>query len=70
MADGYQQFRQTRDFLLGARTDCDQAVGAYVAPRPQDFNWAVDWFDRVAADTTTGARAPSSSSRRTEQAIR
>jgi len=57
MADGYAQFRNARDFLLGARSDYDRAVGAYVAPRPQGFNWAVDWFDRVAADATTGARA-------------
>ncbi len=56
MDDGYAQFRNARDFLLSARTDYDRAVGAYNPPRPDDFNWAVDWFDRVAADSTTGAR--------------
>jgi len=56
MADAYTQFRHARDFLLETRTDYDRAVNAYVPPRPPDFNWAVDWFDRIAADTTTSAR--------------
>jgi len=28
----------------------------YDPPRPQDFNWALDWFDQVAADASTGPR--------------
>jgi len=56
MADAYAQFRSARDLLLSTRTDYDQAVNAYQPPRPQDFNWALDWFDRVSADATTGAR--------------
>jgi len=56
MADAYAQFRNARDLLLSTRSDYDRAVGDYVPPRPDDFNWALDWFDRVAADTTTGAR--------------
>ena len=56
MADAYAQFRHARDLLLSTRTDYDRAVCDYVPPRPHDFNWALDWFDRVAADTTTGAR--------------
>jgi acetyl-CoA synthetase len=56
MADAYAQFRNARDLLLSTRTDYDGAVGAYAPPRPQEFNWAIDWFDRVAADPTTGAR--------------
>lgn len=56
MADAYTQFRSARDLLLSARTDYDRAIGDYVSPRPPDFNWARDWFDRVAADSTTGAR--------------
>ena len=56
MADAYAQFRGARDFLLGARTDYDRAVDAYDPPRSQDFNWAFDWFDKVAADATTGGR--------------
>ena len=49
MADAHSQFRTARDFLLATRTDYDRAVGEYVPPRPQDFNWALDWFDRVAS---------------------
>jgi acetyl-CoA synthetase len=57
MADGYSQFRGARDFLLSARTDYDRAVADYDPPKPADFNWALDWFDQVAADASTGPRA-------------
>ncbi|HYO19568.1 MAG TPA: AMP-binding protein, partial [Dermatophilaceae bacterium] len=56
MADAYAQFRSARDLLLTERTDYDRAIADYEPPRPADFNWALDWFDQVAADTTTGAR--------------
>ncbi|HEX7536640.1 MAG TPA: AMP-binding protein [Dermatophilaceae bacterium] len=56
MADAYAQFRSARDLLLTERTDYDRAIADYQPPRPADFNWALDWFDQVAADTTTGAR--------------
>jgi acetyl-CoA synthetase len=56
MADAYAQFRGARDLLLSARTDYDRAVAEYDPPRPQEFNWALDWFDQVAADASTGAR--------------
>ena len=57
MADAYAQFRSARDLLLSSRTDYDRARADYAAPRPDDFNWGLDWFDRIAADATTGARA-------------
>jgi acetyl-CoA synthetase len=56
MADAHAQFRSARDLLLSARTDYDLAMADYVPPRPADFNWALNWFDEVAADVTTGAR--------------
>jgi acetyl-CoA synthetase len=56
MADAYAQFRSARDFLLSERTDYDRAVADYDAPRPADFNWALNWFDQVAADASTGPR--------------
>ena len=56
MPDAHTQFRSARDFLLSARTDYDRAMDGYDPPRPRGFNWALDWFDRVAADTSTGAR--------------
>jgi acetyl-CoA synthetase len=57
MADAHSQFRGGRDFLLSARTDYDRAVADYDPPKPADFNWALDWFDQVAADASTGPRA-------------
>jgi acetyl-CoA synthetase len=57
MADAYAQFRNARDLLLSTRTDYDRAMAEYVPPRPDDFNWGLDWFDRVAADATTARRA-------------
>jgi len=57
MADAYAQFRSARDLLLSERTDYDRAVAEYDPPRPADLNWALDWFDQVASDASTGARA-------------
>jgi len=57
MSDAYAQFRSARDLLLSERVDYERAVADYAPPRIANFNWALDWFDQVAADTTTGARA-------------
>jgi acetyl-CoA synthetase len=57
MADAYAQFRGARDFLLSARTDYARALADYDPPRSADFNWALDWFDQVASDASTGPRA-------------
>ncbi len=56
MADAYAQFRSARDLLLLERTDYDRAIADYQPPRSADFNWALDWFDQVAADPITGPR--------------
>ena len=56
MADAYTQFRSARDLLLASRTDYDRAMADYSAPQPPDFNWGRDWFDRIAADGSTGTR--------------
>ena len=56
MADAYAQFRSARDLLLSARADYHRAVAEYDPPRSADFNWALDWFDQVAADASTGPR--------------
>ena len=53
--DATQQFRQARDFLqqhLGAYPD---AVAGFRWPRPEEFNWALDWFDVVARDNARAA---------------
>ncbi|QPP05909.1 AMP-binding protein [Streptomyces bathyalis] len=41
-------FRAARDTLLRHRTDYDTARTAFSWPRPEYFNWALDWFDAVA----------------------
>ncbi|OEV04728.1 AMP-dependent synthetase [Streptomyces nanshensis] len=43
-------FRAARDTLLRHRTDYDAARTAFSWPRPEHFNWALDWFDAVARD--------------------
>lgn len=42
-------FRAARDFLLTHREDYDAACQGFTWPRPERFNWALDWFDRIAA---------------------
>jgi len=45
-----ENFRQARDFLLGQRTDYDTAKAGFSWPDLSDrFNWAIDWFDAIAA---------------------
>ncbi|MER5770642.1 AMP-binding protein [Streptomyces sp. NPDC001985] len=43
-------FRAARDTLLRHRTDPAAAGRDFRWPRPAAFNWALDWFDAVAAD--------------------
>ncbi|MGP3951857.1 AMP-binding protein [Streptomyces sp. 7N604] len=43
-----EEFREARDFLLRHREDCDAAYAGFRWPRPEHFNWALDWFDRIA----------------------
>ncbi|MEU4170922.1 AMP-binding protein [Streptomyces sp. NPDC026665] len=46
-ADG---FRAARDFLLKHRSDYSTAYEGFSWPRPEQFNWALDWFDVIARD--------------------
>ncbi|MGP3925409.1 AMP-binding protein [Streptomyces sp. 8N616] len=43
-----EEFREARDFLLRHREDYDAAYVGFRWPRPEHFNWALDWFDRIA----------------------
>ncbi|MEV7084728.1 AMP-binding protein [Streptomyces sp. NPDC093085] len=43
-----EEFRGARDFLLAHREDYQAAYDGFRWPRPAFFNWALDWFDRVA----------------------
>jgi len=44
-----EQFRAARDFLQQHRTDYDAALAGFAWPRPEHFNFALDWFDAVLA---------------------
>ncbi|MER5179421.1 AMP-binding protein [Streptomyces sp. NPDC002896] len=43
-----EQFRTARDFLLTHREDYATAYEGFEWPRPEFFNWALDWFDVIA----------------------
>jgi acetyl-CoA synthetase len=48
---GREAYRAARDMLVRHRDDYDAAVAAFRWPDVGDrFNWALDWFDPVAAD--------------------
>ncbi|MFE7034529.1 AMP-binding protein [Streptomyces sp. NPDC057621] len=44
-----ESFRAARDFLLAHREDYSTAYEGFSWPRPEYFNWALDWFDVIAA---------------------
>ncbi|MER5485018.1 AMP-binding protein [Streptomyces sp. NPDC002812] len=46
--DPAEEFRAARDFLLAHREDYDTAYAGFRWPRPERFNWALDWFDAIA----------------------
>jgi len=43
-----EEFRRARDFLLEHREDYATAYEQFRWPRPERFNWALDWFDVIA----------------------
>ncbi|MEU6994558.1 AMP-binding protein [Streptomyces sp. NPDC046465] len=47
-ASATEQFRTARDFLLRHREDYAAAYEGFAWPRPERFNWALDWFDVIA----------------------
>lgn len=49
MSSAAEQLRTARDFLLEHRTDYDAARAGFEWPRPEHFNFALDWFDGVLA---------------------
>lgn len=48
MTSATEEFRRARDFLLEHRTDYATAYEGFAWPRPDHFNWALDWFDVIA----------------------
>lgn len=47
-----KQFQQARDLLLAHRNDIESARQHFSWPRLQYFNFALDWFDHLAAPRT------------------
>ncbi|MGW6539130.1 AMP-binding protein [Streptomyces sp. NPDC055051] len=43
-----EEFRTARDFLLRHREDYTAARDGFAWPRPDRFNWALEWFDVIA----------------------
>ena len=50
-------FAQARDFLLAHRTDYATAYAGFEWPNPDEFNFALDWFDGVLAKGEQGKRS-------------
>jgi acetyl-CoA synthetase len=50
-----QAFYEAREFLLTHREDYDTAYRDFRWPEIDEFNWALDHFDAVAADPVRGA---------------
>ena len=48
-------FLDARDFILNHRTDYDTAVRGFRWPRLDRFNWALDYFDAIAAGNDAAA---------------
>jgi acetyl-CoA synthetase len=48
-SDATQAFRSARDFLLAHRDDYATAYAGFQWPKLDRFNWALDWFDQIAA---------------------
>jgi acetyl-CoA synthetase len=48
MTTATEDFRRARDFLLEHREDYATAYAGFRWPRPERFNWALDWFDVIA----------------------
>ncbi len=42
------ELREARDLLLRHREDYTAARAAFAWPAPEEFNWALDWFDPLA----------------------
>lgn len=50
-----EEFRAARDRLIALREDYQQAHREFEWPRFEHFNFALDWFDQIAADPATGS---------------
>jgi acetyl-CoA synthetase len=46
--DNFDRFIAARDFLLRTRADWETAYRDFEWPQVEAFNWATDYFDRIA----------------------
>jgi acetyl-CoA synthetase len=51
----HDRFRAARDLLIARRTDLAAARAVFEWPKLEHFDWATDWFDRVARDNDAPA---------------
>ena len=58
-----EAFYAAREFLLAHREDYDTAYRDFRWPELDEFNWALDWFDAVAADPDAARSGRCGSSR-------
>src|SRR5271165_1924668 len=49
-------FREARDLLLDLADNYTAAKTSFAWPRPERFNWALDWFDAELARGEHGAK--------------
>jgi acetyl-CoA synthetase len=45
-----EELRKVRDFLVEHRLDYQTAYGGFRWPEFDEFNFALDWFDRIKGD--------------------
>src|SRR4051812_5418361 len=64
---GTQRLRAARDFLLETREDYERAYREFRWPQLETFNWALDWFDVLAAEG--GGRDARRRGRRASRAV-
>ena len=57
-------FREARDLLLELADNYNAAKTSFAWPRPERFNWALDWFDAELAGGRHGARIGAEGARR------
>ena len=50
-----EEFRTARNKLLAMRLDNARAQREFIWPRFTEFNFALDWIDKIAEDPSTGA---------------
>ena len=50
------EFKSARDFLLAHRDDYATAYAGFQWPKLDRFNWALDWFDQIAAGDRVATR--------------